>query len=334
MMERILSGIQPTGDLQLGNYLGAIKNWRPFVQTNECLFFIVDLHAITTGLIPPEIMRERVRKVAATYVACGIDPDKAILFVQSYVPAHCELAWILGCMTPLGWLNRMTQFKEKSSKNKEGASLGLYSYPVLQAADILLYKSTHVPVGADQKQHLELARDIAEAFNRAVGTPFFPSPQPCILGPAPRVMSLRDGTSKMSKSDPVEGSRINLVDDNDTIAQKIRKAKTDALPLPEQESALADRPEASNLVNIFAAVTNRSVSEILAEVAGQNFAAFKQILIEALVAELTPIRSELLRLEQEPDHLDAILTRGGERAQAIATHTLSQVRDMVGLSRL
>ncbi len=328
-MKRIFSGIQPSGNLTLGNYLGAIKNWIPLQSEGEALFCIVDLHAIT---IPqdPFSLKSRILEVAATYLACGIDPQKSIIFVQSQVPQHAELAWILSCLTPLGWLNRMTQFKDKAGKQREQAALGLYSYPVLQAADILLYQTTHVPVGEDQKQHLELARDIAGAFNRAYNQDFFTLPEPQILGIAPRVMSLRDGTKKMSKSDPSDLSRINMMDSDEEINQKIRKAKTDPEPLPESVEEFANRPEAQNLVTIYAALANCSVEKVLLEFKGSLFSAFKPQLSELIISILGPIREETKRWLQDKQELEILLRSGQQKAAEKAQATLKEVHDLVG----
>src|SRR5690242_1912578 len=284
-MNRIFSGIQPTGNLHLGNYLGAIRNWVALQHDYDCIFCIVDLHALTQPQNPDEL-RQATREVTAAYIAAGIDPERCIIFNQSTISAHAELAWLLGCLTPLGWLNRMTQFKEKAGKQRENAGLGLYAYPVLMAADILLYKATHVPVGEDQKQHVELARDIAGAFNRRYERDFFPLPEPQIFGTATRVMSLRDGSKKMSKSDTSDYSRLNMTDDADAIALKIRRAKTDPEPLPATLAALEARPEADNLVGIYAALTDQSREAVLAQVSGQNFSAFKMNLTEVAVEVL------------------------------------------------
>ncbi len=329
MMKRIFSGIQPSGNLTLGNYLGAIKNWLPLQTEGEALFCIVDLHAIT---IPqdPIMLTSRTLEVAATYLACGIDPQKSLIFVQSRVPQHAELAWILSCLTPLGWLNRMTQFKDKAGKHREQAALGLYSYPVLQAADILVYQTTHVPVGEDQKQHLELARDIAGAFNRAYNCDFFTLPEPQILGVAPRVMSLRDGTKKMSKSDPSDLSRINMLDSDDEISQKIRKAKTDPEPLPESLEELATRPEAQNLVTIYAALAECSVEKVLQEFKGSLFSIFKPKLAELVVSVLGPIREETKKWLHDKGELEAILRAGQQQATAKANATLKEVHLLIG----
>lgn len=331
MTHRILSGIQPTGHLHLGNYLGAIRNWLTFQDQHECLFCIVDLHALTVP-IKPDKLRAGTRYVTAAYIASGIDPKKCAIFKQSSVPGHSELSWLLGCLTPMGWLNRMTQFKEKAGKHKEKASLGLYSYPVLMAADILLYHATHVPVGEDQKQHLELARDIAGAFNHRYRQDFFPLPEPEIFGHATRVMSLRDGTSKMSKSDPSDFSRILLMDDADTIAQKIRKAKTDADVLPENEADLEARPEANNLVNIFAAVADITRQQVCAQFAGQNFSAFKPALTEVLVEHLRPIGEKIEHLLKDPSYIDSVLEAGAEHAEKISKKTMGHVHRLMGVS--
>ena len=329
-MDRVFSGIQPTGDLHLGNYLGALRNWIGFQNTHDCLFCIVDLHSMTVPY-DPEKLRNNTRFVAATYIAAGIDPNKSIIFAQSSVSEHCELAWILGCLTPLGWLNRMTHFKEKAGKHRENASLGLYAYPVLQAADILLYKATHVPIGEDQKQHLELSRDIAGTFNHRFGQEYFPLPEPLILGNATRVMSLRDGTKKMSKSDISEFSRIHLTDDPDTIRQKIRKARTDADPIPEDSKQLEERPEAMNLLNIYGALTGQSLKEVCVQFSGSNFAPFKEVLSELLIEKLSPIREDVSRLLKDSKTLDDILKSGAERAREKAVKTLEEVKGIIGV---
>ena len=331
-MNRILSGIQPTGNLHLGNYLGALKNWVRLQAEYECLFCIVDLHAITVPQ-DPAALRASTREVAATYIAAGIDAEKTTIFNQSTVSAHAELGWILTCLTPLGWLNRMTQFKDKAGKNKDSVGLGLYSYPVLMAADILIYQATHVPVGEDQKQHLELARDLAQLFNRQFATDFFPLPEPQIMGPATRVMSLRDGSKKMSKSDASDYSRINMTDDADTIALKIRKAKTDPLPLPDSIEAAKARPEAENLLSIYAALTDTSLADTVAQFAGSEFSRFKETLAEVAVAKLAPIAEGRARILADIGALDAILRRGAERANAIAQPNLAAIKDLVGLLR-
>jgi len=330
---RVFSGIQPSGGLTLGNYLGALKR---FVQKQdegiETIYCIVDLHAITVWQ-EPDKLRHATRELAAGFIAAGIDPARSILFNQSQVPAHSELAWIFNCVARMGWLGRMTQFKDKAGKNRENASVGLFAYPALMAADILVYHATHVPVGEDQKQHLELTRDIAIKFNNDFGVDFFPVVEPVIEGAATRVMSLRDGTKKMSKSDPSDLSRINLTDDADTIAQKIRKARTDAAPLPETLAGLNDRPEAKNLVNIYAALAGTSPSAVLAEFAGQGFGAFKPRLADLAVAELSPISAEMARLMADPAGIDRVLGEGGDRAAALAAPILERTLDIVGMIR-
>ncbi|MEO6255957.1 MAG: tryptophan--tRNA ligase [Sphingomicrobium sp.] len=330
---RVVSGIQPTGDLHLGNLLGAILRWVRMQDEAECLFFLADLHALTVDLDPAQL-RSSVREMAAALIASGIDPEKSIVFAHSAVPAHAELAWILSCTARIGWLNRMTQFKEKSGKSREGASLGLFAYPVLQAADILLYCATHVPVGDDQKQHIELARDIAIKFNTDFDVDLFVPPEPFIGGgSAARIMSLRDGTAKMSKSDPSDMSRINLTDSDELIAQKIRKAKTDPEPLPDDPELLAGRPEARNLVGIYAAITGERVEQVLGRFAGQGFGAFKPALTEAVVGLLTPLRARLEEFRRDPAMLDALLSKGAAKAAELASPTLDQAYDAVGLSR-
>ena len=329
-MNRIFSGIQPTGNLHLGNYLGAIRNWVALQHDYECIFCIVDLHALTMPQDPAEL-RHSTREVTAAYIAAGIDVEHCIIFNQSMVSAHAELSWLLSCLTPLGWLNRMTQFKEKAGKQRDLAGLGLYAYPVLMAADILGYKATHVPVGEDQKQHLELARDIAGAFNRRYEIDFFPLPEPQIFGTATRVMSLRDGTSKMSKSDTSDYSRINMTDDADTVALKIRRAKTDPEPLPATIEALEKRPEADNLIGIYAALADKTRDDALAQFAGQNFSVFKEALTEVSVSTLGRIGDEMRRLMADPGHIDTVLRRGAERAAAIAMPILREVQDITGL---
>ena len=329
---RVVSGIQPTGNLHLGNYLGAIRRWVAMQDEVECLIFLADLHAITVWNDPAEL-RANVNAMAAALIACGIDPDKAILFNQARVPAHPEMAWILNCTARIGWLNRMTQFKEKSGKNREGVSVGLYAYPVLQAADVLLYQATHVPVGEDQKQHVELIRDIATKFNTDYGVDLFTVPEPLIGETAARIMSLRDGNSKMSKSDPSDMSRINLDDDSDSIAQKVRKAKTDAEPLPDSMEALAARPEALNLVTIYAALTDRTPQSVLDQFAGQGFGAFKPALADLLIETLAPIRARLREFEADPAALEAILAAGSEKAAAMAAPTLEGAYRALGLPR-
>lgn len=326
---RIFSGIQPTGNLHLGNYLGAIKNWVKMQNDYESIFCIVDLHAITVPQ-DPAALRNSIRQTAAAYIASGIDTKKHIIFQQSTVPGHSELAWLLGTLTPLGWLNRMTQFKEKAGKHKENASLGLYSYPVLMAADILLYKATHVPVGEDQKQHLELARDIAGAFNRQFNTEYFTLPEPVIQGEATRVMSLRDGTKKMSKSDASDYSRIHLSDDVDTIRQKVQKAKSDMEPGITFD--VEKRPEASNLITMYAAIQGKARKHVEAEVASLNFSAFKTLLADALIEELSPIRTEMAKLMNDKSYLDGLLKQNAEKANAIASKTMGEVKKTFGLA--
>jgi tryptophanyl-tRNA synthetase len=328
-MNRIFSGIQPTGNLHLGNYLGAVRNWVSLQHDYECIYCVVDLHAITVWQDPEEL-RKSTREVTAALIAAGIDPKKNIVFNQSQNPDHAQLAWIFNCVARLGWLNRMTQFKEKAGKHRENASVGLYAYPNLMAADILAYKGTHVPVGEDQKQHLELARDIAQKFNSDYGVEFFPITEPLILGAATRVMSLRDGTAKMSKSDVSEYSRINFTDGPDEIAKKIRKAKTDPEALPSETAGLEGRPEAANLVGIYAALSDKSVEQVLAEVGGKQFSEFKVMLSELCVESLGPIGNEMKRLVAEPQHIDAILRDGAERARAMTHPILEEVMDIVG----
>ena len=328
--DRVFSGIQPTGGLHLGNYLGAIRNFIPLQDQHECIFCVVDLHAITVWQDPKELAANT-REVAAAYIASGIDPARSIIFNQSAVSAHAELAWIFNCVARMGWLNRMTQFKDKAGKDKENASVGLFAYPDLMAADILAYKATHVPVGDDQKQHLELTRDIAQKFNNDFGVDnFFPLPDPLIQGPATRVMSLRDGANKMSKSDKSEYSRIHMNDDADTIAKKIRKAKTDPDPLPVAEDGLSERPEASNLVGIYAALSAKTKQEVLTEFDGAQFSAFKPALADLAIAVLAPISEEMNRLLDDEQHLNALLRDGAERADAIAGPILREVKQTVG----
>jgi tryptophanyl-tRNA synthetase len=330
---RVVSGIQPTGGLHLGNLLGAILRWVRMQDEAQCLFFLADLHALTIDVDPKEL-RSNIREMAAALIASGIDPEKSILFQQSAIPAHAELAWILQCTARMGWLERMTQFKEKSGKHKERSSVGLFSYPVLQAADVLLYCATHVPVGEDQKQHLELARDIAQKFNNDFDVELFTLPEPFIpSGAAARVMSLREGNSKMSKSDPSDMSRINLTDSDEEIAQKIRKAKTDPEPLPDDPALLNDRPEAKNLVGIYAAVTDTTVEQVLGQFAGQGFGAFKPALADALVALLHPLRSRLQELRNDPAELDRLLAHGSARAAELGAPVLKEAYKAVGLAR-
>lgn len=336
---RVFSGVQPTGNLHLGNYLGAIKRFVALQETHECIYCVVDMHAITVAQDPAELTRAT-REVTAAFIAAGIDAKKQIIFNQSQVAGHAELAWVFNCIARIGWLNRMTQFKEKAGKDRENASLGLYAYPTLMAADILLYRATAVPVGEDQKQHLELTRDIAQKFNfdfadhiRALGldsAEYFPQPEPLIAGPAPRVMSLRDGTKKMSKSDASEYSRLNLTDDADAIAQKIRKAKTDPEPLPTEIEGLKGRAEAENLVTIYGALSNRTAEDILREYGGGQFSTFKQALVDLSVASLSPIGDEMRRLVSDPGSIDAILADGAARARAIAEPVMREVRAILG----
>ncbi|WP_109807014.1 tryptophan--tRNA ligase [Sphingosinithalassobacter portus] len=331
---RVVSGIQTTGNLHLGNYLGAIKQWvemqgAPELQGGECLFFLADLHALTGNISPAELANSTV-EMAATLMAAGID-DRAILFNQARVPAHAELCWILQGTARMGWLNRMTQWKDKAGKNREGASVGLFTYPVLQAADVLVYQATHVPVGEDQKQHLELARDVATKFNTDFDVELFPLPDPLISKAAPRIMSLRDGSAKMSKSDPSDMSRINLIDDDDTIAQKFRKARTDPEALPDNFDALAERPEAKNLVTIYAALSDRDPQSVVAEFAGQGFGSFKPALADLAVSVLGPIRDRLTQLLDDRAAVQANLARGAERATALAEPTLRAAQKAVGL---
>jgi tryptophanyl-tRNA synthetase len=329
---RVVSGIQPTGDLHLGNLLGAILRWVRMQDEANCLFFLADLHALTVDTNPAQL-RSSVREMAAALFASGIDPGKAIVFAHSAVPAHAELAWILGCTARMGWLNRMTQWKDKAGKNREGSSVGLFAYPVLQAADILLYQATHVPVGEDQKQHVELTRDIAIKFNTDFDVDLFVPPEPFIGGgTAARVMSLRDGKVKMSKTDPSDMSRINLTDSDELIAQKIRKAKTDPEPLPADPAGLESRPEAKNLVGIYAAVTGVGVEQVLGEFAGQGFGTFKPALADALIALLAPLRARLEQFRADPAELDRLLAAGAEEASALAAPTLAAAYRAVGLT--
>ncbi|RRN64856.1 tryptophan--tRNA ligase [Caulobacter sp. 602-1] len=327
---RVLSGVQPSGALHLGNYLGALVKFARLQHEIDTFIFVADLHAITVWQ-DPAALAQQTREIAAAYIAAGLDPDKATIFPQSAVREHAELAWIFQCVARLGWLDRMTQFKEKSGKHKERSSVGLYTYPVLQAADILVYKATHVPVGEDQKQHLELTRDIAQKFNHDFGAPgYFPLPDPLIQGPGARVMSLRDGAAKMSKSDPSDYSRINLTDDADTIAAKIKKARTDPEPLPETLEELTARAEADNLVGIFAALAGRTKAEVLAEYAGKGFGTFKPALAELAVEKLAPVGDRMRGLLGDPAVLDAILAKGAARASEAAAPTLAEVKKLVG----
>ena len=341
-MKRIFSGVQPTGNLHLGNYLGAIRNFVRLQDDFDCIFCVVDLHAITVWQDPAELSRHT-REVTAAYLAAGIDPKRNIIFNQSQVPQHAELTWIFNCVARLGWLNRMTQFKEKAGKHRENASVGLYDYPVLMAADILAYKATHVPVGEDQKQHLELTRDIAQKFNHDFGVDCFPVVEPLIQGEATRVMSLRDGSRKMSKSDPSDMSRITMSDDAEAVAQKIRRAKTDpdALPGPGvlddqgrlPDAAEAARPEAFNLLRIYAALADKTLAETLAEFEGNQFSHFKAVLTDLAVATLGPVGAEMKRLMEDPGQVDATLAEGAARAREIAEPILDEVRDIVGFLR-
>jgi tryptophanyl-tRNA synthetase len=337
----VFSGMQPTGNLHLGNYLGALTRWVDMQAEHDCIYCIVDLHAITVWQDPADLVKS-IREVAAAYIAAGIDPKKSILFNQSQVSGHAELAWVFNCVARLGWLNRMTQFKEKAGKDRENASIGLYAYPALMAADILVYRATMVPVGEDQKQHLELTRDIAQKFNndfatqiaaRGFGEAYFPLPEPMIQGPATRVMSLRDGSKKMSKSDPSDYSRINLTDDADAIAQKIRKAKTDPEPLPTEEKGLEPRPEADNLVGIYAALAGTTKQAVLSDFGGGQFSTFKKALGDLAVEKLAPIAAEMRRLNADPAHIDSVLADGSARARVLADETMRQVKDIVGLLR-
>tara|TARA_B100000614_G_scaffold35552_3_gene27974 strand:- start:1596 stop:2594 length:999 start_codon:yes stop_codon:yes gene_type:complete len=328
-MKRIFSGIQPSGNLQLGNYLGAIRNWAKMQNEYECIFCVVDLHAITLPQ-DPLAMRTATREVAAGVIAGGVNPKKCIIFNQSQVPEHAELAWLFNCVARLGWLNRMTQFKEKAGNDRDGAFVGLYTYPVLQAADILAYKATDVPVGEDQKQHIELCRDIAQAFNSMFEVDFFPLPEARIQKAAARIMSLRDGTKKMSKSDPSDYSRINMTDGPDAIAQKIKKAKTDPYPLPESLHELETRPEALNLITIFAALSEKSEASVVSEFAGQGFGDFKKCLAELAVETMGPIGKEMQRLMNYPDEVDNILNDGATKARKIAEPIVSEAKEIVG----
>ncbi|MFK7940191.1 MAG: tryptophan--tRNA ligase [Roseovarius sp.] len=328
---RVFSGIQPSGGLTLGNYLGAMKR---FVDMQEggtqTIYCMVDLHAITVWQ-DPEKLRHATRELCAGYIASGLDPAKSILFNQSQVAEHTQLAWIFNCVARMGWMQRMTQFKDKAGKNAQNASLGLFGYPALMAADILVYHTTHVPVGEDQKQHLELTRDIATKFNHDYGVEFFPITEPVIEGTATRVMSLRDGSKKMSKSDPSDLSRINLTDDADMIAKKIRKAKTDPEPLPSEVKGLEDRPEARNLINIYAALNEQSVEQVMADVGGRAFSEFKPMLAELAVAKMSPISGEMSRLMQDTAEIDRILAEGADRARAIAAPILKKTYEIVGM---
>ena len=336
---RVVSGIQPTGNLHLGNYLGAIRNWAAMQDSleegSEALFFLADLHAISQPHDPAGL-RAATLEMTAALVACGIDPDRSVLFNQAQVPQHSELQWLLNGTARMGWLNRMTQWKDKAGKNREGQSVALFTYPVLQAADVLLYQATHVPVGEDQKQHLELARDIAQKFNNDFGTedaPIFTLPDPIIPKEAARIMSLRDGSAKMSKSDPSDMSRINLSDDADTMAQKVKKAKTDPEPLPSEEAGLADRPEARNLVGIYGVLSGQSAADVLSQYGGQGFGAFKPALADLLVTKLGPIRDRFVALKDDHETLDAILARGAAKARERGAPTLTAAYKALGLVR-
>jgi tryptophanyl-tRNA synthetase len=341
----VFSGMQPTHTLHIGNYLGALTRWVDMQRTHECIYCVVDMHAITQGVDVwggPKVLARSIREVTAAYIAAGVDPKRSIIFNQSQVGEHAELAWIFNCVARLGWLNRMTQFKEKAGKDRENASIGLYAYPTLMAADILLYRATAVPVGEDQKQHLELTRDIAQKFNNDFadsiaelghGDAFFPLPDPLTQGPAPRVMSLRDGTKKMSKSDPSDLSRINLTDDADAIAAKIRKAKTDPEPLPTETEGLKGRPEAENLVTIYAALADETPEAVLAEYGGGQFSRFKQALADVAVGRLAPIAGEMRRLLGDLAYVDSVLADGAARARAIARPNMDAVKDIVGFVR-
>ena len=326
---RIFSGVQPTGSLHLGNYLGAIRNWARLQDEFEAIYCVVDLHAVTAPHDPKELSRAT-REVTAGLIASGIDPARSIIFNQSMVPEHAELSWLFNCVARLGWLNRMTQFKEKAGKNRDQASVGLYAYPVLMAADILAYKATHVPVGEDQKQHLELTRDIAQSFNSTYGVDFFPLPEPQIFGSATRVMSLRDGTKKMSKSDESDYSRINMTDGADEIAQKIRKARTDPDPLPGTVDGLAERPEALNLVSIYAALEDIEIDQVIQEYQGQGFSTFKKALADLAVVRLGPVGNEMKRLTAESGEIDKVLADGAERATQLSRPIVAEVREIMG----
>ncbi len=340
-VERVFSGVQPTGNLHLGNYLGALVKFVELQKTHDCIYCVVDLHAITLPQRPEEL-RLSIREVTAAFIACGIDPKRHIVFNQSQVAEHAELAWVFNCVARIGWLNRMTQFKEKAGSDRENASVGLYAYPCLMAADILAYRATHVPVGEDQKQHLELARDIAQKFNLDFaasiaalghGDAFFPLPEPLIQGLATRVMSLRDGSKKMSKSDPSDYSRINLSDSAETIAQKIRKAKTDPEPLPSEIEGLKQRPEAENLIGIFAALDGQTKQDVLKNFGGANFSTFKTALADLAVAKLGPIGAEMQRLKADPGFIDGVLIDGAARARGLAAKTMASVKDILGFVR-
>ena len=327
--KRILSGVQPSGDLHLGNYLGAIKNFVTLQKDYECFFCVVDLHAITVWQ-DPKVLANKTREVTAAFIASGIDPKKNNIFVQSQVPQHAQLGWLFNCVARMGWLNRMTQFKDKAGKNSENVSVGLFSYPTLMAADILIYLATHVPVGDDQKQHLELTRDIAQKFNNDFKTDFFPIPEPLILGEATRVMSLRDGSKKMSKSDPSDYSRIMLTDTAENIVQKIRKAKTDPEPLPENKTDLEKRPEAENLISIFASLKDTSVETVIDEYSGKEFSIFKRDLADLSVSKLEPITSEMNKLMNDISYIDSVLNTGKDNAISVAEPVLQKTKEIIG----
>ena len=327
--KRILSGVQPSGDLHLGNYLGAIKNFVTLQKEYECFFCVVDLHAITVWQ-DPKVLANKTREVTAAFIASGIDPKKNNIFVQSQVPQHAQLGWLFNCVARMGWLNRMTQFKDKAGKNSENVSVGLFSYPTLMAADILIYLATHVPVGDDQKQHLELTRDIAQKFNNDFKTDFFPIPEPLILGEATRVMSLRDGSKKMSKSDPSDYSRIMLTDTAENIIQKIKKAKTDPEPLPQDKTGLEKRPEAENLISIFASLQDASIESVIKDYAGKEFSTFKKDLADLSVSKLEPITSEMNKLMSDVSYIDSILNQGKENAIAVAEPVLQKTKEIIG----
>ena len=328
-IKRILSGVQPSGDLHLGNYLGAIKNFVSLQKEYECFFCVVDLHAITVWQ-DPKVLANKTREVTAAFIASGIDPNQNNIFVQSQVPQHAQLGWLFNCVARMGWLNRMTQFKDKAGKNSENVSVGLFSYPTLMAADILIYLATHVPVGDDQKQHLELTRDIAQKFNNDFKTDFFPIPEPLILGEATRVMSLRDGSKKMSKSDPSDYSRIMLTDTAENITQKIKKAKTDPEPLPQDKTGLEKRPEAENLISIFASLQDTSIESVIKDYAGKEFSTFKKDLADLSVSKLEPITSEMNKLMSDVSYIDSILNQGKENAIAVAEPVLQKTKEIIG----
>ena len=332
-MSRIFSGIQPTGDLHLGNYLGALRNWVALQNDYDCIYCIVDLHAITVWQ-EPNRLASNTREVTAGLIASGLDPKKNIIFNQSALSAHAELAWVFNCIARLGWLNRMTQFKEKAGKHKENASVGLYVYPNLMAADILLYKANHVPVGDDQKQHIELARDIAQKFNNDYKTNLFPLPEPMIFGEATRVMSLKDGSKKMSKSDPSENSRINMTDGPDDIARKIKKATSDSELLPGNSEDLLTRPEAKNLIGIYAALSNQNTTQVCSEFEGKQFSDLKGKLTDLAVSVLGPIGVEMSQLMSEPSYLDSVLRDGAEKSRVMSDEVLAEVYDVIGFLRV